>query len=227
MATGQHLLRGCESIRSKPGLQKLFLALDSFRPEKNNFEAMISYYEDYYRYHSLEEENLKDFLLWYTIENIADDENIPNYFVMIDNLRKLEVLEGMYFIACPLASPTTQEGQNLRSQYEALVILHTAVRSKLEELMRRIAEKREELQQLPGTSAQESPAAEIRTAEESAQETPGAEEEAAEETPAAEGERLTLRRRVRKALKRPFQRIWRATRRLFRGGCCHPPPPAP
>ncbi|KAE8613957.1 hypothetical protein XENTR_v10007936 [Xenopus tropicalis] len=212
MATGQHLLRGCESIRSKPGLQKLFLALDSFRPEKNNFEAMISYY---------------DFLLWYTIENIADDENIPNYFVMIDNLRKLEVLEGMYFIACPLASPTTQEGQNLRSQYEALVILHTAVRSKLEELMRRIAEKREELQQLPGTSAQESPAAEIRTAEESAQETPGAEEEAAEETPAAEGERLTLRRRVRKALKRPFQRIWRATRRLLRGGCCHPPPPAP
>eukprot|EP00079_Xenopus_tropicalis_P034321 XP_017948092.1 PREDICTED: uncharacterized protein LOC108646220 [Xenopus tropicalis] len=212
MATGQHLLRGCESIRSKPGLQKLFLALDSFRPEKNNFEAMISYY---------------DFLIFYTIEINADEENIPNYLVMLNNLRKLEVLEGMYFIACPLASPTTQEGQNLRSQYEALVILHTAVRSKLEELMRRIAEKREELQQLPGTSAQESPAAEIRTAEESAQETPGAEEEAAEETPAAEGERLTLRRRVRKALKRPFQRIWRATRRLFRGGCCHPPPPAP
>ncbi|XP_031754000.1 uncharacterized protein LOC116409488 [Xenopus tropicalis] len=222
MATGQHLLRGCESIRSKPGLQELFLALDTFRPENTNFEAMISFHEHHCRYFFGKIEDLKDFLIFYTIEINADEENIPNYLVMLNNLRKLEVLEGMYFIACPLASPTTQEGQKMRSQYEALVILHTAVRSKLEELMRRITEKEEELQRLPGTSTQE-----IRTAEESAQETRGAEEEAVEETPAAEGERLTLRRRVRKALKRQFQRIWRATRSLFRGGCCHQPPPAP
>ncbi|KAE8614213.1 hypothetical protein XENTR_v10008041 [Xenopus tropicalis] len=257
MATAQ----GCENIRSKPGLQELFLALDTFRPEKTNFEAMIFYYEHHYRYFFGKMEDLEHFLAWYGL-NHMNEENIPNYLVMCKHLKHLEILAEAYYAFYDLVfqSPTTQQEQLLCSQYEPFVILHQAVTSKLKEIRTRLAENEEELQELLGTSqqqhqqlpaaeeeeqpeedlkspaaeeeAQETPAAELEAAEGGAQETPADEVETAEEReleiPAAVVvEQLTLRKRVRRAITRQFQRIWRSTRSLLRGGCCHQPHTVP